>query len=286
MKNFLHRSLFGGIFILAATLFIYFSQETFGAYAYALALFGIIATALYEYSLLCVKKQIQSPFPFLLLTSFIYYGSTFFEIRNGFSASTSKIFLLLSVFFLLPTYFKNGSKDALVRLPSVVFGFVFITFPLTLLLNITFIPVIFENIHTSFWLVLLLCVTKGSDVFAYIGGKFYGKHKLCKQISPNKTMEGALTGVLSGGIIAAIIPLFYGSLYVKLLPLYSWPILGILLSLAGILGDLHESFLKRDAEVKDSNAIPGLGGILDMVDSLTFTAPLLYLLLYMNGILD
>lgn len=111
-----------------------------------------------------------------------------------------------------------------------------------------------------------------ADIGAYIFGKFWGRTRL-SDISPKKTVEGAIFGI-TGSIIVAIV----GSWYLQW-PGFPWPglILGLLIGIASLLGDLTESLMKRDAGVKDSGQlIPGHGGILDRADSYVFTAPLVY----------
>lgn len=119
---------------------------------------------------------------------------------------------------------------------------------------------------------LLLVVWLG-DSGAYYVGKQFGKHKLSPRISPKKTIEGLIGGV-SASIITAIVIHFT---FFPKFPLLHAVIAGILLSIAGVIGDLAESMWKRSAAVKDSGTlIPGHGGFLDRFDSIFFTAPILY----------
>jgi phosphatidate cytidylyltransferase len=128
------------------------------------------------------------------------------------------------------------------------------------------------------WLALLLIIVWSNDTFAYFGGRAFGRRKLAPGISPNKTIEGSVAGLL-GGLAAAFIFNFY-------VPTEE-PIEGprlvacaILAGTAGQLGDLFESMLKRYSHVKDSGKIfPGHGGLLDRVDGLLFAAPVLWFLL-------
>ena len=120
------------------------------------------------------------------------------------------------------------------------------------------------------WIFLLLVITWAGDTGAYLAGRAFGRTKLLERVSPNKTREGAL-----GGLVLAIA----GACLVKGVALekVSWAhavALGILLDTAGVVGDLFESMLKRSFDVKDTGSIlPGHGGILDRVDSLLFAAP-------------
>ncbi|MGJ3245128.1 MAG: phosphatidate cytidylyltransferase [Elainellaceae cyanobacterium] len=111
-----------------------------------------------------------------------------------------------------------------------------------------------------------------ADIGAYVFGKFFGRTRL-SEISPKKTVEGAVFGVLASAVVAVI-----GAWYLNW---PGWPLsgmaLGLLIGIASLLGDLTESMMKRDAGVKDSGKIiPGHGGILDRTDSYVFTAPLVY----------
>lgn len=132
---------------------------------------------------------------------------------------------------------------------------------------------------SSPWLLLaIMALVWVADIAAYFSGRRFGRHKLAPAISPGKTWEGvggAVLGVwLYGGMAAAFSP--------SVLPL-PWPLLAIgllLLTAVGIAGDLFESLLKRQAGLKDSSALlPGHGGVLDRIDSLTSTLPLAALLL-------
>ncbi len=119
---------------------------------------------------------------------------------------------------------------------------------------------------------LLLVVWLG-DSGAYYVGKQLGRHKLSPRISPKKTVEGLFGGV-SASIITAIVIHFT---FFRSFPLHHAVIAGVLLSVAGVIGDLAESMWKRSADVKDSGSLlPGHGGFLDRFDSILFTAPILY----------
>jgi phosphatidate cytidylyltransferase len=119
---------------------------------------------------------------------------------------------------------------------------------------------------------LLLVVWLG-DSGAYYVGKRFGKHKLSPRISPKKTVEGLFGGMTASLITAVIIHFTFFPKF----PLHHAAIAGVILSFAGVVGDLAESMWKRSADVKDSGKlIPGHGGFLDRLDSILFTAPILY----------
>lgn len=113
----------------------------------------------------------------------------------------------------------------------------------------------------------------GSDTGAYFTGRALGKHKLAPAISPGKTVEGLIGGILAGGLLAALSTFWF---FPELPYQFSIP-LGCVLAIVGVLGDLAESAMKRGAKTKDAASIlPGHGGFLDRLDSLLFGAPILY----------
>jgi len=120
------------------------------------------------------------------------------------------------------------------------------------------------------WLTLFL--TWAVDTGAFFTGKGWGRHYLCPQLSPGKTWEGALGGVVAGVLVAVAVSRYYPVLSIGQLL-----IMGLITALAGEVGDLVESAFKRQAGIKDSgNLLPGHGGILDRFDSLFFIAPVIY----------
>ncbi|MDA8165182.1 MAG: phosphatidate cytidylyltransferase [Desulfobacteraceae bacterium] len=130
--------------------------------------------------------------------------------------------------------------------------------------------------HGAAWLAVLTGLIFASDTGAYYSGRLFGRHKLCPAISPGKTVEGFLGGLLAGvaagtGLGRLLVP---GS---HLLPL---ALAALLVTCVGVMGDLLESVLKRSVAVKDSGALlPGHGGILDRADSLLVAAPVFYYLM-------
>ena len=121
------------------------------------------------------------------------------------------------------------------------------------------------------YIILIFFVISLSDIMAYYVGTKFGKTPLMPEISPKKTMEGAIGGTLGGLLGALLVGYFIG------LPVYHSLIAGLILSLTAMFGDLSESMLKRDAGVKDSgNVLPGHGGILDRADSYIFTGAVAY----------
>ncbi len=121
------------------------------------------------------------------------------------------------------------------------------------------------------WVCFLILVVKLGDAGAYFVGANIGKVKLMPHISPNKTVEGAVAG-----LVVTVIAAVFSKIFLREMSVLQLGLLGIFLGILAQLGDLAESLIKRDVGVKDSGTIPGLGGVLDVTDSILFTAPFLY----------
>lgn len=132
----------------------------------------------------------------------------------------------------------------------------------------------FEGIDLGAYLfVLALACTFLTDTGAYFAGRTFGKHKLAPVVSPKKTWEGAIGGMLTSMAAAAITNLAVGSRF----PIWAALGFGLAIAIMGITGDLVESALKRDAKVKDSGILfPGHGGVMDRLDSILFSMPTAY----------
>lgn len=140
---------------------------------------------------------------------------------------------------------------------------------------IIFIGVIYHTVINvrmdSLWeLLYLLSITILTDTFAYLGGKFFGKNKLLERISPNKTIEGSLIGLIVSTSISSVFYLFVINPGENIIIII---LISFILSIIGQIGDLVFSAIKREFEIKDySNLIPGYGGILDRFDSIAFVS--------------
>ena len=132
--------------------------------------------------------------------------------------------------------------------------------------------------HGTTWVILsILLMVKFTDIGAYFGGRALGRHKLIPWLSPGKTWEGLAFGLLTAGLVGLICS--GGGRWLPHVPWWKGFIFGVIIGGVGQLGDLLESLMKRDAQVKDSGAlIPGFGGVLDVIDSPLLAAPFAYLL--------
>jgi len=176
-------------------------------------------------------------------------------------------FLLMLVMILFMFSHRTIGPENTGLLAKALLGPVYVTLPLSLFLLIDRFP------GGKFWIFFLLAVIFSSDMGAFYFGRLFGSYKLCKRLSPGKTWEGAVGGLLSSVFVAA--------LFSRLFPLGQNILcilfLGAGISIAGQLGDLCESMLKRNHAQKDSGRIlPGHGGLLDRIDGLLFGIPVLY----------
>ncbi|MDI6785402.1 MAG: phosphatidate cytidylyltransferase [bacterium] len=183
--------------------------------------------------------------------------------------STKLILSIILLATLLNSLFKDRIEGAISSCAVTILGIIYISW------NLSHLLLIKELVQGKEILFLLFVVTWMSEVFAYGFGTLLGKHKLVSCISPNKTMEGFIAGIIGSVIFSFVIKYFF----LRDLPFHNIIIIGVLLGIWGQLGDLVESLFKRDAGVKDSgNTIPGHGGVLDVFDGVIFNAPLLYYL--------
>jgi len=137
---------------------------------------------------------------------------------------------------------------------------------------------VFENQKYNFQIILgCLLILWATDTGAYFAGTFFGKRKLFERISPKKSWEGVIGGIICGLIAACIL-----SNYEHQFSLLQWLIIAMVIMVTGIIGDLVESMFKRGIEVKDTgHLLPGHGGILDRFDALIFSAPFVFVTVYL-----
>jgi len=186
------------------------------------------------------------------------------------------VFIGLILTMFVELYRKKGSP--LLNASATLFGAFFFSILFGSFLLIRELPIIhkFEYAEAGQWIILLILATWICDSAAYFVGSSFGRHKLMPRISPNKSIEGAAAGFLFAILGAYICHIWF----IDTLSVLDSMAIGAIAGSFGQYGDLLESMLKRDAGVKDSsNLIPGHGGMLDRFDSLTLSAPVIYLYL-------
>ena len=194
--------------------------------------------------------------------------------------SEIKFILFLEIIIYFTSLLFQTRKNTLLLAGGTLFSVIYIFIPLSLVIPIGYFENDIYNYKILFGLLILIW---SSDSWAFVCGKLFGRHKLFERLSPNKTWEGFI-----GSIILTTTTGYVLSNNGFGLSQIEWMILGTLTAISATLGDLFQSMLKRESNIKDSgNILPGHGGILDRFDSILLCFPLFYLYLYyINPILN
>ena len=281
-KNFFQRSLSGLVYVLViaicttpvgAYLFSSFLPEVKQQYLFYGLITFFFAVGIFE----CIRimKFDNGIYKWLVfpIAAFIYYTFTkrffyhgfFFNVNLSELLSLALIPIAAITLFKFPKelYFENG---------KLIFTVVYLALPFGFALGLPKFSTLDPEKTFTLEVFMLFVLIWSSDTFAYLTGKFFGKHKMAPKISPKKTWEG-----FAGGVVLTLVLGFFVEQYFPELR-GNWMIVGLLVSIFAPLGDLVESQLKRSFAVKDSgNIIPGHGGVLDRLDSFIICAPVVYL---------
>jgi phosphatidate cytidylyltransferase len=241
--------------IIGIPLFLYIIY-TGGIYFTILSMV-IQSLCLWEFLKMFESREIFPLKIFTIILSLTLYILLYYKYYAG---------AVILLFPVLAEVFREKKRNPLNAVLSV-FGILYITIPFLLL----------NELEKNYLVVIYLFVLIWScDTFAYFGGKLFGRHKLTS-ISPNKTIEGAVSGMLF--TVAASFAFYYFK--VDFINLRDCIVLGLMIGAVSQAGDNFESLLKRYTRVKDSSMIiPGHGGLLDRFDSLIFVTPFLYIYFY------
>lgn len=215
----------------------------------------------------------------LMASTFFYLSGHAVKVMQPSAANDFETtFLILFVLGLCVRQFVSKTNTAgLIAISTTLFGLMYVPYLLNFIQKINFFPKLHGN--GAYYILYFVLVTKFSDVGAYCVGSLIGKHKMIPRISPGKTWEG-FGGAIVVSTAASIVFAHLAGSKLEGMNIVHATILGIILSCAAVVGDLIESLFKREAGVKDSGKFfPGIGGILDLIDSILFNAPIMYLYL-------
>ena len=264
-----------GIIVLIGVMF------TFNTLIFNLVIAAITLIAIHEiYSALGFEKKDWLMYAVLVPYTLLVMTSNYQVMRQ----------LVMPMSFLLVTFYaiylvvRNGTisyqKASGLLMFSVILIFCFYSF----IRLKELLPVEQYGYDAVFFILLILCFAWGGDTCAYFAGRAFGKHKLAPVVSPNKTVEGAIGGVIGSVVIGLLATIIYSALSGRFASLtvavtarhyIIIAAMGAVASVLGILGDLFASAVKRQVGIKDYGTIfPGHGGILDRFDSVMFIAPL------------
>ena len=273
MSNFWTRVITGALFVAVMMGCIWWS------YWSSAVLFLVISVlGLWEFYLL-LEKNNYKPQKYFGITGgisifiFISYESNH-PLFLGWSVALLLIFFLLFFVFFITELFRKTEKP-FQNIGFTILGLIYIPIPF-----LVWLPNVFKHgeemnllnsyvIYNPDILLGFFFLVWSNDTFAYLVGRAFGKHKLFERISPKKTWEGFIGGILCTQIIAYLISIYF----TELAPMH-WHIVALIVSIFGTLGDLVESMFKRSLGVKDSgNILPGHGGILDRFDGVLLSSP-------------
>jgi len=222
-----------------------------------------ISLGLYEFFKMLENKGIKPFKLFGMVVGILIPLSILLKVKITRELQFLFVILALLLLFILQ-FLRRSNEDAVVGISVTIFGILFICWCLSFLIRIYRD---FGPLH----LLSLIFITKIGDTFSYFSGRFFGKHLLIRRISPQKTWEGSI-----GGFCGCLVSSLLVREILKLSLLKSLA-LGMTIGVLAQLGDLCESLVKRDCRVKDSsNILPGLGGVLDILDSIIFVSPAFY----------
>ena len=273
MKNLMVRTLSGLVLVAVFVGAVLGSQWSFGALLLLILVGG--QTEFYKLA----RETGLSPQRWMGLAVGVLLFALNFIVFRQFSRSVTDeaggavLYLLLYIGLLLPTLFVcelfRRSATPLANLGATLLGVLYVAVPLSLLL---YVPVLAgDGVWRPETVLCYIFIIWANDVFAYLVGMTFGRHRLCERLSPKKSWEGffgGLAGAVATGLAAA---------YALDANYWVWGGLALVASLSGVAGDLVESMFKREAGVKDSGqVIPGHGGVLDRFDALLLSAPYVF----------
>jgi phosphatidate cytidylyltransferase len=247
----------------------------------------LAVTGLAEFYGLVAKRELVCFRGWGILGAILLMLGTFLNLNGQLGTSVSAggparvndfetSFIILFVLGLcLCQFFSRSNTAGILAISTTLFGLMYVPWLLNFIQKINYFP----GLDGRYYLVYFVLVTKFSDTGAYAVGSLIGRHKMIPRISPGKTWEG-FGGAILFSTVASLLFTHFLRHQMHGMTWFHAIILGILLSVGAVIGDLIESLFKREAGVKDSGRLfPGIGGILDLLDSLLFNAPIMYLYL-------
>ncbi len=263
---------------------LFSSNRLVSDYVFLVIMVFLGVTGLAEFYGLVEKRDMVCFHRWGIFGAILLMVGTFLNLTGqiGTSGSPARVndfetgFLILFVLGLcLRQFFSRSNTAGILAISTTLFGLMYVPWLLDFIQKINFFP----SVQGHYYLLYFIVITKFSDSGAYVVGSLIGRHKMIPRISPGKTWEGFGGAIFGSALTSVIFVHFFRDKMVGMNQAHAL-ILGIILGLSAVVGDLIESLFKREAGVKDSGRFfPGIGGILDLLDSLLFNAPIMYLYL-------
>lgn len=282
LKNLVVRTLSGAVLlgvVLAAALL--------GKYAYGALLLVIVSVGLAEFYRLAKASGAQPQVNMGAFAGVILFCTSFHifeQLYDGYPLSMELIVglllsLLLYLFLIFVVEVFRAKEHPMRNVAVTIMSLIYVSLPMSLML---FIPLMLSGgVWRAEAFLFYLFIVWGNDVFAYLVGVSIGRHRMCERISPKKSWEGFVGGVLGAMAMGALGNVVVGGGYAL------WLGLAAIVAISSVLGDLVESMFKREAGVKDSgNIMPGHGGILDRFDALLVSIPFAFIYLMIVRMFD
>ncbi|MBA3815407.1 MAG: CDP-archaeol synthase [Parachlamydiaceae bacterium] len=278
------RLIISAIGVFMMLIIIYLSPIPAFKPVFTLIIAAVIGVAMWEYYDIAHAKGLIPIKRLGIALASLYAVAVALSTQYPAAKELPEIALLFCLLGCFLYFFGSGSAP-FTNLSTTFFGIAYLAIPLSCMIRIAYFFSQSGPQDGRWWLLYLITVTKMTDTGGFFIGKRFGHNKLAPYISPKKTWEGAIGGlclaVLTSIIITILASIFDNGAFQLNFWQSIW--LGIWIGVLAQCGDLAESLLKRDGGVKDSNQLPGLGGMLDITDSLVFTAPLVYIFLKIHA---
>ena len=261
-------------------LFVIFS----GNEALFLLLIGSLGMAgLWEYFQMIEHSGMRCFKAFGMACGFASFIGSFLALRTNSQTAAYDFEMFVLLVFLFGVFarqmFRPTAKYApLETMAYTLFGLLYVAWLFNFMTKIVYVIPRTPNGSTvgQYYVLYLVVVTKFADMGAYLVGSRIGRHQMIPHISPAKTWEG-FGGSLAFAVVGSYLVILLMQRQLAWLNFFNATVLGFLIGLAAVVGDLVESLIKRSTGVKDSGALlPGIGGVLDLIDSLLFSAPILF----------
>lgn len=205
-------------------------------------------------------------------TTVFYYALLYFDLHQ-FILPLIAVYMLVILAIYVLTYPNYKDKEIM----AAFFAFVYVG------VMLSYVYLIRDMKHGLILVLLIFVSSWGNDTCAYLVGRAIGKHKMSPILSPKKSIEGLIGGIVGAGILGVVFGLIYNHFMQVAHSVWIFALIGAVCALPAVIGDLAASAIKRNNDIKDyGKLIPGHGGILDRFDSIIFTAPIMYyLILYL-----